>query len=183
MGDEALTKIVVQGAEELGINMPFAAIEAFNKYHIFLEQRRRSVNLTAITGATDVARLHFLDSIALHKAARFSDALVVDIGSGAGFPGIPLKITEPSIGLTLLDATGKRVAFLSELCEVLGITAACVQARAEEAARRQDMRERYDIAVSRAVARIKILCELCLPFVRSGGRLIAMKSADSDDEL
>jgi len=178
-----LSDIVTHGMQLLGVALPPGADAVFEAYYEFLEKRGRSVNLTAITGAEDVARLHFLDSIALLNAVKFSGARVIDIGSGAGFPGLPLMITEPSICLTLLDATGKRVAFLSELCEVLNLNVACIHARAEESAHKHDMREQYDIAVSRAVARLNVICELCLPFVRIGGMFIAMKSADSADEL
>jgi 16S rRNA (guanine527-N7)-methyltransferase len=147
-----------------------------------LENKGNYINLTAITGRDDVARLHFLDSLTLLQAADFRNAKVIDIGSGAGFPGVPLKLAEPSMTLTLLDATNKRVTFLSALCDVLGIDTFCIHARAEEAAHMPEMRERYDIAVSRAVARLNVLCELCLPFVRTGGTFLAMKTADSAEE-
>jgi len=148
-----------------------------------LEDRGKHISLTAITGAEEVARLHFLDSIALLNAADFKNAHVIDIGSGAGLPGVAIKVAEPSVSLTLLDSTGKRVAFLSELCTVLRLAAECINARAEDAARQPSMREKYDIAVSRAVARLNVLCELCLPFVRVGGIFIAMKGVSSADEL
>ena len=163
--------------------LPHGADKAFGVYYSFLESRGRNVNLTAISGAEDVARMHFLDSLALLAALDFKGAKVVDVGSGAGFPGVPIKLAEPSVGLTLLDATGKRVAFLSELCALLGIDAACLHARAEVAARGEDMRECFDIVLSRAVARLNVLCELCLPFVRVGGVMVAMKGQDSQDEL
>jgi 16S rRNA (guanine527-N7)-methyltransferase len=155
----------------------------FEKYYQFLKERAECMNLTSINGAEDTARLHFLDSLALLKAAPFTGTRVIDIGSGAGFPGVPLKIAEPSIDLTLLDATGKKVAFLSELCDTLNIKALCIHARAEDIASEQDMRERYDIAVSRAVARLNALCELCLPFVQTGGLFIAMKGIATEDEI
>jgi len=183
MEKSEIAHIVSQGAQTFGVTLPPVAAASFDAYAALLEERGRHVNLTAITGDDDVARLHFLDSIALLKAARFASARIIDVGSGAGFPGIPLKIAEPTIDLTLLDATGKRVAFITELCALLSIDAACIHARAEEAARKPDMRERYDIAVSRAVARLNVLCELCLPFVRVGGDFIAMKGADSTDEI
>ena len=178
-----IAQIVECGAAGLGIELPLDAGGAFEKYHNFLEEKGERVNLTAITGAEDVARLHFLDSLALLKAVDFKNASVIDVGSGAGFPGVPLKLAEPTMKLTMLDATGKRVKFLSDLCAGLGIGAACIHARAEEAARSQDLRERFDIAVSRAVARLNVLCELCLPFVRVGGAFLAMKGVDSDEEL
>jgi 16S rRNA (guanine527-N7)-methyltransferase len=196
-----LSDIIEHGAKSLGISLPDGAAAAFAVYYAFLEQKRKHVNLTAITGCEDAARLHFLDSLALLCAADFRNARVIDVGSGAGFPGMPLKLAEPSLVLTLLDATGKRVAFLSDLCEALGVGAVCghacaedvtagggrlmtcIHARAEEAAREHSMRGRYDIAVSRAVARLNVLCELCLPFVSVGGVFLAMKGADSAEEL
>ena len=182
MSDE-MFNIVAQGAQELNINLPPVAKAAFRAYYDFLEKRGNDVNLTAISGVENVARLHFLDSIALLKAVPFKNAKVIDIGSGAGFPGVPIKIAEPSIDLTLLDSTGKKVSFLSDLCEELNIKAKCVNARAEEAAHEQEMREKYDIVVSRAVARLNILYELCLPFIKAGGLFIAMKGVESTGEI
>jgi len=182
MSDD-LSIIIAQGAKKLNIELPPEAEAAFRAYYDFLEKRGKNVNLTAITGAEEVARLHFLDSLALLNAADFKQTKVIDIGSGAGFPGVPLKIVEPTIDLTLLDSTGKRVTFLSELCTELAIDATCLHARAEEAAHLQEMREAYDIVVSRAVARLNVLCELCLPFVRVGGVFIAMKGVESANEI
>ena len=174
---------VTRGAEGLGIELPCGASAAFASYYELLGKRGKDVNLTSISGEEDVARLHFLDSIALLNVYDLKNTRVIDVGSGAGFPGVPLKLAEPSIDLTLLDATGKRVAFLSELCKKLEIDAVCLHARAEESAQIEDMRERFDAALSRAVARLNILCELCLPFVRVGGVFIAMKGVDSADEI
>ena len=179
---EEISDIIIRGANTLGIGLPCGASAAFEMYYSFLEQRNKSQNLTAITGITDVTRLHFLDCIAILNAARFQGARVIDIGAGAGFPGLPIKIVEPSINLTLLDSTAKRITFLSELCAALGVSAAFTHARAEEAAHDPDMRERFDVALSRAVARLDALCELCLPFVRIGGVFIAMKGAETAAE-
>jgi 16S rRNA (guanine527-N7)-methyltransferase len=168
---------------KLNIVLPPNAEAAFRAYNDFLEMHRKKVNLTAISGVEETARLHFLDSIALLNAESFEGKKVIDIGSGAGFPGVPLKIAEPSIDLTLLEATGKKVTFLTELCKTLNIEASYINGRAEEVAHEVDKRESYDIAASRAVAGMNVLCELCLPFVRVGGILIAMKSTDSDEEV
>ena len=176
-------KIVADGADVLGLTLPSNAVAAFEAYYSFLENRNQVINLTSISGVVDVARLHFLDSIAILKCVAFKDSRVIDIGSGAGFPGIPLKIAEPSIDLTLLDSSVKRVKFLKDLCSTLALSATCIHARAEEVAHIPDLRESYDIAVSRAVARLNILSELCLPFVMVGGFFIAMKSTDSSYEL
>jgi len=180
--DGELARIIARGAEKLNITLPPGALESFDMYYRFLEERGQNINLTTIEGRKDVATLHFLDSLALLNTVRFKDARVIDVGSGAGFPGVPLKIAQPSIGLTLLDSTGKRILFLRELCVMLKIEAVCVHARAEDSAHETGMRGSYDIAVSRAVAGLSVLCELCLPFVRVGGFFIAMKSTGAGDE-
>ena len=146
-----------------------------------LLEKNQVMNLTAITEPQAVARLHFLDCMALLGLTDFSNKTVIDVGCGAGFPGVPLKIAEPSMHLTLLDSLKKRVDWLSETLPALGVEAECVSARAEEYA--LSHREAYDIATSRAVARLNMLSELCLPLVAVGGAFIAMKSADSDEEI
>jgi 16S rRNA (guanine527-N7)-methyltransferase len=177
-----MNDILGRGAVQLGIGMTEAALDSFLRYYEFLEQKNSVMNLTTITGEKDVAELHFLDSLALLPMAAFKNKTVIDIGSGAGFPGVPLKIAEPSLRLTLLDAQQKRVDFLKELCQTIDISADCLQARAEEAAL-TPLRDSFDLAVSRAVARLNTLSELCLPFVKPGGLFIAMKGVDSDEEL
>jgi len=174
---------IAQSASRLNINLPPNAKAAFEAYYSLLEKHNENVNLTAISGESQVSQLHFNDSLALLTATSFKNAKVIDIGSGAGFPGVPIKIAEPSIDLTLLDATRKRIDFLKTLCKALGINATCLHFRAEEAAHNSDLREKYDICVSRAVAKLNILCELCLPYVRVGGLFIAMKSTASGEEL
>ncbi|MCL2366443.1 MAG: 16S rRNA (guanine(527)-N(7))-methyltransferase RsmG [Oscillospiraceae bacterium] len=178
-----LTEIIKKGADITGLTPPSGAMSAFHTYYDLLSERGKDVNLTALSGAEDIARLHFLDSIALLNIIAFQGARMIDIGSGAGFPGIPLKIVEPTIDLTLLDSSGKRIAFMSELCDVLNIDAHCIYARAEEAARDAALRASFDVAASRAVAKLNMLAELCLPYVRVGGTFIAMKGADSESEL
>jgi len=180
---DVMVTIIAQGSKKLNIDLPPDAGAAFRAYYDFLEKCGQNVNLTAISGVEEVARLHFLDSLALLNFADFKNKNVIDIGSGAGFPGLPLKVAEPSINLTLLDATGKRVTFMAKLCALLGLEVACINARAEEAAHLPELREQYDIVVSRAVARLNVLCELCLPFVRVGGLFLAMKGIDSSDEV
>ena len=178
-----IRRIIEHGAEKLEVKISPGAAAAFSEYLSILEVSNESINLTAIKGSENIIRLHFLDSLALMKAVEFSNAKVIDVGSGAGFPGLPLKFAEPSIDLTLLDATRKKTAFLSDLCTSLRTDVEIVNARAEDAAHIDKMRERFDIAVSRAVAHLDILCELCLPFVRVGGAFFAMKSADFEGEL
>jgi len=181
--NEEIATITAKGAESFGILLPSDAISKFQRYFEILEAKNKEINLTAITGAKDVAVMHFLDSIALLTTTDFKGLRVIDIGSGAGFPGVPLKITEPSIDITLLDSLGKRIDFLSELCAELEIDASCVTARAEGFACEGANRESFGIAVTRAVARLNILAELCLPLVEVGGTFIAMKSTDSNEEI
>ena len=174
---------IAQGAKSLNIKLPPGARAAFEAYYDLLSKHGKSVNLTAISGAKNVAELHFLDSLSLLTVSSFSKVRLIDIGSGAGFPGVPLKLAEPTIDLTLLDATGKRITFLKELCALLDINATCIHARAEDTAHDTEMREQFDTCVSRAVAKLNVLCELCLPFVKLGGLFIAMKSIGSDVEF
>lgn len=180
-----LQEIVTRGAAAMGLPLPTGAAEKLYTYYQRLEAVNAVTNLTAITGETDCANLHFLDSMALLALFDFRGKSVIDVGSGAGFPGLPMKIAEPSIRLTLLDALLKRVEFLSDLCAELGDQeTVCLHARAEEAAAPGgDLRESFDFAVSRAVASLATLCELSLPFVRPGGRFIAMKSIGSEEEV
>ncbi|MBO4853652.1 MAG: 16S rRNA (guanine(527)-N(7))-methyltransferase RsmG [Oscillospiraceae bacterium] len=145
-------------------------------------ERNRVMNLTAITDPAEFAALHLLDSAALLTVADFRGKTVVDVGTGAGFPGVPLRIIEPDFDLTLLDSLGKRIDFLQEVCERLELRRVeTIHARAEDFAAAR--REQYDIAVSRAVASLNVLCELALPLVKVGGCFLAMKSVSSDDEI
>ena len=147
-----------------------------------LEETNKVMNLTAIEGEDETARLHFLDSAALLTLAVFDGKRVIDVGTGAGFPGLALKIARPEIELVLLDSLDKRIGFLRETCDRLGFDdVPCVHARAEEAPKA--WRGGFDIAVSRAVARLNVLCELCLPLVKTGGLFIAMKGPDHAEEL
>ena len=164
------------------LNLPVEGIPALVRYGDLLIETNKVMNLTAITDPEDVATLHFLDSAALLTLESFSGKSVVDVGTGAGFPGLPLRVLEPSIRLTLLDSLGKRITFLEEVCGDLGLAnVSCVHGRAEEFASAH--REQFDYAVSRAVAALPMLVELCLPLVRVGGAFLAMKSVDSDEEL
>jgi len=178
-----LKDLVTQGIQEFGITAPPNVGESFAAYYELLEERGKVTNLTTVTGAQDVARLHFVDSISLLTFVDFGDKRVIDIGSGAGFPGIPLKVVKPEIGLTLLDSSLKRISFVTEVCERLNLDIECVHGRAEEFVNEGDNRQSWDIAVSRALARLNQLSELCLPYVSLGGAFIAMKSTSSDEEI
>lgn len=176
-----MKQALASGLPQLERKLTDAQLDTFCAFGSALVEKNQVMNLTAITEPEQVARLHFLDCIALLGAANFYGKSVIDVGCGAGFPGVPLKIAEPSIDLTLLDSLKKRMDWLESTLPELGIEAQCVAARAEEYALVH--REQYDIAVSRAVARLTMLAELCLPLVRVGGHFVAMKSADSDEEL
>lgn len=179
----SLEMLLPDGAEELGTTLDESAVRRFRAYYDLLVRRNSEFNLTAITGEDAAARLHFLDCLGLLGAYDFTGKRVIDVGSGAGFPGLPLKIALPSVDITLVDSTEKKVNFLSEAAELMGLEARCVHGRAEELGQSPDFRESFDTAVSRAVARLNVLCELCLPLVKVGGAFVAMKSADSDGEL
>ncbi len=178
-----IKEILLTAAWELGLSLDDAAAEKFKKYYDLLTEKNRVMNLTAITGEDEVAALHFLDSLAIYNMLD-GGKKVIDIGSGAGFPGLPLKIYDGGIELTMLDALQKRINFLAEVSDALALSdVTCLHARAEEAAAKPPMRDGFDHAVSRAVARLNVLTELCLPFVRQGGSFIAMKSVGSEEEI
>ena len=176
-----IKKLLISKAKEIGVKVSPAQAEQFQINLDLLLERNTVMNLTAITEPQAVAELHFLDCIALLQAEDFSGKRVIDVGCGAGFPGVPLKIAEPSIRLTLLDSLAKRMTWLREILPQLGVEAEVVTARAEEFV--QTRREQYDIATSRAVARLNILAELCLPYVKVGGAYQAMKGALAGEEM
>lgn len=175
-----MERLLQTGLAALGL--PDEGIPALLRFSDALVERNKVMNLTAITEPSEIATLHFLDCAALLTLADLKGKSVVDVGTGAGFPGMPLKILEPSIHMTLLDSLNKRIDFLKEVCADLGLTdVECVHSRAEEFAAQH--REQFDFATSRAVANLQVLSELCLPLVKVGGCFLAMKSVDSDDEL
>lgn len=153
------------------------------EYWQLVKKKNEVMNLTAVTDDDEAAKRHFLDSLQLLRLADLSCARVIDVGTGAGFPGVPLKIAQPDMELCLLDSLGKRVDFLREACGSIGIEGEFIHARAEELAMKPAYRDGFDIAVSRAVARLNLLSELCLPFVKEGGLFMAMKAGDSEEEI
>lgn len=176
-------ELLASGAAEWGLTLTPAMLDAFDAYAAYLAEQNAVMDLTAVTGEEETAKRHFLDSLSLTRLMDFGGKRVIDVGSGAGFPGLPLRIAVPGLSLTLLDAQQKRVDFLASLCMKLGVDAECLHARAEEQALKPDYRERYDFAVSRAVAQLNQLCELTLPFVKVGGALLAMKAKDCAAEV
>ena len=175
---------LAKAAAEYGISLSDTQMEQYNRYFELLVEWNEKINLTAITEPKEVAIKHMIDSITAYDENLFKDGTtVIDVGTGAGFPGLPLKIFCPEIKLTLMDSLNKRIKFLQTVVEELGLKdVECVHARAEEGARNKKYRESFDIAVSRAVARLPILCEYCLPFVKKGGHFIALKGMQYNDE-
>lgn len=179
MDGSAISAILAQGLPALGIDG--GCIPQLVEFSRLLLEKNQVMNLTAITEPREVATLHLLDSLAVAAAGDLAGKAVIDVGTGAGFPGMPLAIALPDLPMTLLDSLGKRVTFLEETCRALGLqNVTCVHARAEEFAAHH--RESYDVAVSRAVAALPVLCELCLPLVKVGGVFLAMKSSHSGEE-
>lgn len=174
--------LIRQGLTQLGLDAEKAPLLA--RYGHMLLEKNQVMNLTAITQPEQVARLHMLDCAALLGCAQLSGKRLIDVGTGAGFPGVVLKIMEPSLELTLLDSLEKRLTWLAEVCTELGLQGVhFVHARAEEKALDPAFREQYDFATARAVASMNTLSEICLPYVKVGGRFLAMKSVDSTDEI
>lgn len=166
-----------------GVKITPAQEEQFRIYADLLVEWNKKVNLTAVTDPEGIAAKHFLDSILILNYAEIPRGeSVVDIGTGAGFPGVPLKIMRPDLRLTLLDGLNKRLVFLAEVTKALGIEAEIVHARAEEAARQKPYRGAFGFAAARAVAAMPVLCEYCLPFLRNGGVFAAMKGPDAEAE-
>ena len=167
---------------KLNIEIDDKQAEQFVTYKDMLKEWNRVMNLTGITEDREVVIKHFGDSVSLLGTADFEGKSVIDVGTGAGFPGLPLKIACPSIELTLLDSLKKRLDFLKAVCDKTGIEAELVHGRAEDTARDENYRERFGIAVSRAVAELNILAEMDMPFVKKGGLMLALKGPNAYDE-
>ena len=180
----SFAEILKNAAEEYGISLSETQLQQFDRYQELLVEWNQKMNLTALTEPKDVAIKHMIDSVSVYDEKWFSEGMsVIDVGTGAGFPGLPLKILCPSLKVTLLDSLNKRVKFLETVVSELGLSdIVCVHARAEEAARQKQYREKFDAVVSRAVARLPILAEYDLPFVRVGGFFAAMKGAKYEEE-
>ena len=175
---------IAAGLAQLGLTPPPDTAAKLARYGEMLIEQNKVMNLTAITDPDQVASLHMLDCAALLRYVNLKDASLIDVGTGAGFPGIVLKIMEPSLNLTLLDGLQKRLNWLGQVCEELGLeNVKFLHARAEEESLKPAHRDHYDYATARAVASMNVLTEMCLPYVKVGGKFLAMKSVESDGEL
>ena len=178
------TNLLISDAERLGLSIENDKIKQFEKLAELLVEQNKTMNLTAITDPDGIAVKHFADSISVLNAAKFDEkAKVLDVGTGAGFPGIPLLIMRPDLDLTMLDSTAKKLKYVANTVEELGLTANVLHTRAEEAGQSKEYRETFDIVCSRAVAALNVLCEYCLPFVKVGGVFVAMKAAKAQEEI
>ncbi len=176
--------LLKENAASLGIELDDEAVARFDRLAELLIEQNKTMNLTAITDPDEVVIKHFADSVSLFKAVNPDNgAKILDLGTGAGFPGIPLLITRPDINLTMVDSTAKKLRYVAQTVETLGLEAETLHARAEEAGKDPEYREQYDIVCSRAVAALNVLSEYCLPFVKVGGVFVAMKSAKAEEEI
>ena len=179
MDETIIREVLQEGLPALGMGED--RIPQLIEFSRLLLEKNQVMNLTSITEPREVATLHLLDSLALAAHEELAGKKIIDVGTGAGFPGMPLAIALPGVDMTLLDSLNKRIDFLQEVCNALSLQdITCVHARAEEFAAAH--RESYDFAVSRAVAALPVLCELCLPLVKVGGAFLAMKSSHSQEE-
>lgn len=177
--------ILIEGADKLGYKLTEKQVKQFNKYYEMLIEWNKKINLTSIIDEQEVVLKHFLDSIAVKEVMDLNTCeSVIDLGTGAGFPGIPLKIVYPDLEVTLVDSLNKRINFLLEVIDELSLEdIQCIHSRAEDLGNDDLYRENYDLCVSRAVADLSILSEYCIPFVRHGGYFVSYKSNKSQDEI
>ena len=178
---EKMLETLGAGLPRLGLELSKETQRKLCAFGDAVVQQNQVMNLTAITEPEQVAKLHLLDSLSLLTLTSLEGKRMIDVGCGAGFPGVPVKIACPGVKLTLLDSLGKRMAWLEQILPSLGVEAECVTARAEEAV--LSRREQYDVATSRAVARLNILLELTAPYVKVGGLVLAMKGTAAQEEL
>lgn len=175
-------KLLQNGLIQMHISIEEKHIDQLLRFGVYLLEQNKMINLTAIREPEDVVTKHFLDCAYLGNCMKQGHQKVIDVGCGAGFPGIPLRLLNPKLELTMLDSLGKRIRFLQGFIEEEQLTGIYpIHARAEDQIK--DGRELYDYAVSRAVAQLPVLCELCLPYVKVGGQFLAMKSTGSDEEI
>lgn len=171
-------------ALNFGVELDKTALERFDTYGRLLAEWNEKINLTAITDPEGIALKHFADSLSILKYCKIGEgASLIDVGTGAGFPGLALLIARPDIKLTLLDGTKKKLGVIENILESIGLSATLLHSRAEEAGQNSNYREGFDFATARAVANLRELSEYCLPFVKKGGRFISMKAARADEEI
>lgn len=177
-------RLTAEFAEKNGFHLKDEHIEKLSLYENLLLEWNSKINLTAITDSEGIAIKHFYDSLTPLMYVNIpKNAKVIDVGTGAGFPSIPMAILRPDLKFTLLDSLNKRLVFLDEVCKEIEIDAQLVHMRAEDAANSAEFREKFDVSISRAVAALPVLCEYCIPFVRKKGVFIAMKGSQADVEL
>ncbi len=171
--------------EKNGIQLSDEQLKQFSIFYDYMIEMNQVMNLTSITEEDEVILKHFYDSMSVIKYYDFHDQInVIDVGTGAGFPGIPLAILLPNVQFTLMDSLNKRITFLNEVVKKCGLkNVECIHSRAEELAKDGDYRENYDVCVSRAVANLSVLLEYCIPFIKKGGKFISYKSISSEEEL
>ena len=178
------TSLLISDAEKLGISLTDEQLSLFGKLSELLVEQNKTMNLTAITDPDGIAVKHFADSISALSAYEFAEgAKVLDVGTGAGFPSIPLLIARPDLKMKMIDSTAKKLRYVASTVETLGLSAEVLHTRAEEAGQNKEYRETFDIVCSRAVAALNVLCEYCLPFVKVGGVFLAMKAAKVQEEI
>lgn len=167
--------------EKYGIELTEEQYNKFDRYAEYLVEYNEKVNLTAITGPHEILTKHFIDSVLILKYAEIPEnSRLIDVGTGAGFPSVPLKIMRPDIEITLLDSLAKRIKFLENLCTLIGIEAEYIHGRAEDIAKLPEYREQYDVSCARAVAALGVLSEYCIPFVKPDGRFLSMKGGSEN---
>jgi len=179
-----MKNILKECSEKMNISLTEEQLNEYEKYKEMLVEWNEKMNLTAITDDEGVAIKHFADSVSVLHLIREKDASIIDVGTGAGFPGVPLKIANKDFKVTLLDSLNKRINFLEEVKKELSLdNLTCIHSRAEDGARNPQLRDNFDYCVSRAVARLNVLCEYCMPFVKEGGYFISLKGPEIEEEL
>lgn len=178
-------EILIKGADSLNMQLSERQIQQFSEYSRLLVEWNEKMNLTAVTDPDGISVKHFLDSILPLSYIKIKENVsIADIGTGAGFPGIPIKIMREDTVLTLVDSLNKRINFLKTVSDEIGLeNTECIHGRAEELARKSEFRDSFDVVVSRAVANMTVLCEYCLPFVKKGGMFVALKADNAMDEI